>query len=44
MIDKFLAAELTPERYQEILKNMFNQWLVMELNNMLNSLVYHELQ
>ncbi|MBD2502776.1 peptidylprolyl isomerase [Anabaena azotica] len=44
MIDKFFAAELTPERYQEILRNMFNQWLVMELNNMLNSLVYHELQ
>lgn len=44
MIDQFFAAELTPERYQEILNNMFNQWLVMELNNMLNSFVDYQLQ
>ncbi len=44
MIDQFFAAELTPERYQEILNNMFNQWLVMELNNMLNSFADYHLQ
>jgi parvulin-like peptidyl-prolyl isomerase len=44
MIDEFFAAELTPERYQEILNNMFNQWLGMELNNLLNSVVSHQLQ
>lgn len=44
MIDKFFAAELTLERYQEILNNMFYQWLVMKLTHMLNSSAYHELQ
>lgn len=44
MIDQFFAAELTPERYQEILNSMFNQWLVIELNNMLNSSVDYQLQ
>lgn len=43
MIDQFFAAELTPDRYQEILNNMFHQWLLMELNNMLDSFVYHQL-
>ncbi|MEG3899336.1 MULTISPECIES: peptidylprolyl isomerase [unclassified Microcoleus] len=32
MVEKFLPAELTPERYQEILHNMFNEWLLNEVN------------
>ncbi len=32
MVEKFLPAELTPERYQEILHNMFNEWLANEVN------------
>ncbi|QLE54878.1 peptidylprolyl isomerase [Nostoc sp. TCL26-01] len=38
MVDELFSAELTPERYQDILNNMFQQWLVTELNSMLNSL------
>ncbi len=35
MVEKFLPAELTPERYQEILHNMFNEWLANEVNYLL---------
>ncbi len=32
MVEEFIPAQLTPERYQEILNRMFNQWLESELN------------
>ena len=35
LVEKFLPAELTPERYQEILHNMFNEWLSNEVNHLL---------
>lgn len=35
MVEKFIQAELTEERYQEILNNMFKQWLANEVNYML---------
>lgn len=35
MVEKFLPAELTPERYQEILHNMFKEWLANEVNYLL---------
>ncbi|MEG4801495.1 peptidylprolyl isomerase [Microcoleus sp. ARI1-B5] len=35
MVEKFIPAELTPERYQEILHNMFNEWLANEVNYLL---------
>lgn len=31
MVDEFIPAELTPERYQEILQKIFQEWLVAEL-------------
>jgi hypothetical protein len=37
MVEEFVAAELTPERYQEILDRMFKEWLVSELNYMIYS-------
>jgi parvulin-like peptidyl-prolyl isomerase len=37
MVEEFLSAELTAERYQEILNNMFQHWLASELENLLNS-------
>ncbi|MBD2345890.1 peptidylprolyl isomerase [Anabaena subtropica] len=43
MVEEFVSAELTLERYQEILGNMFHQWLVTELNNILNSSITHHL-
>ncbi|MEA5505597.1 peptidylprolyl isomerase [Halotia wernerae UHCC 0503] len=36
IVEELLPAELTPERYQEILKNMFQHWLVTELDYMLD--------
>ena len=36
MVEKFIPAELTPQRYQEILNNMFNEWLANELNYLLH--------
>jgi parvulin-like peptidyl-prolyl isomerase len=39
LVEELLSAELTSERYQEILDNMFQQWLVTELDYMLNSLL-----
>jgi parvulin-like peptidyl-prolyl isomerase len=35
MVEKFLPAELNAERYEEILQNMFNQWLSNEVNYLL---------
>ncbi|MGB7443746.1 MAG: peptidylprolyl isomerase [Coleofasciculaceae cyanobacterium] len=37
MVEKFIPAELTPKRYQEILDDMFQQWLASELNYLLHS-------
>jgi parvulin-like peptidyl-prolyl isomerase len=41
MVEELIPAELSPERYQEILNNMFQQWLTAELDYMLN---FSELQ
>jgi len=35
MVEKFLPAELTPERHEEILRKMFNEWLSNEVNYLL---------
>ena len=35
--EEFIPAELTPERYQDILNRMFNEWLASELNYMLHN-------
>lgn len=32
MIEEFIPAQLTPERYQEIRDRMFKEWLASELN------------
>ncbi len=32
MVEEFIASELTPEIYQNILNNMFDEWLERELN------------
>jgi parvulin-like peptidyl-prolyl isomerase len=37
LVEKFLPAELTPQRYQEILHNMFNEWLSNEVNYLLHN-------
>lgn len=37
MVEEFISAELTPERYQEILDKMFHEWLEAELIYMLHS-------
>jgi len=36
LVEKFLPAELTPQRYQEILHNMFNEWVSNEVNYLLH--------
>jgi parvulin-like peptidyl-prolyl isomerase len=36
MVEELIPAELSPEKYQEILNNMFQQWLARELDYMLN--------
>jgi parvulin-like peptidyl-prolyl isomerase len=36
MVEELIPAELSPERYQEILNNMFEQWLSAELDYILN--------
>jgi parvulin-like peptidyl-prolyl isomerase len=36
MVEELITAELSPEKYQEILNNMFQQWLTAELDYMLN--------
>jgi parvulin-like peptidyl-prolyl isomerase len=35
-VEELIPAELTPQRYQEILNHMFKQWLNIELENILN--------
>lgn len=35
MVEEFIPSELTPERYQEILDKVFQEWLVNELNYLL---------
>jgi hypothetical protein len=37
MVEEVIAAELTPQRYEEILNNMFQQWLTSEVQYLLNS-------
>lgn len=37
MVEAFIPAQLTPQRYQDILDRMFKEWLVSELNYMLHS-------
>ncbi|WP_424095619.1 peptidylprolyl isomerase [Moorena producens] len=37
MVERFIPAELTPERYDEILDRLFQDWLNRELNYMLHS-------
>jgi parvulin-like peptidyl-prolyl isomerase len=37
MIEEFIPAELTPEHHQEILNRIFNEWLLTEMNYLLNS-------
>lgn len=37
MVEAFISAQLTPQRYQDILDRMFKEWLVSELNYMLHS-------
>jgi len=36
-IEEFIPAELTPQRYQEILDQMFKEWLASELNYMVHN-------
>ncbi|BAY26295.1 hypothetical protein NIES2100_61090 [Calothrix sp. NIES-2100] len=36
IVDEFIPAKLTPERYQEILDNIFKNWLTKELEYMVN--------
>lgn len=36
-VEEFISAELTPEKYQEILDQMFQEWLASELNYMLHN-------
>ena len=37
MIEEFIQAELTPERHQEILDRLFQEWLQSELNYMIHN-------
>lgn len=37
MVEEFIPAELTTERYQEILNKMLQDWLLAELNYMLHA-------
>lgn len=37
MVEEFIPAELTPQRYKDILDGMFKQWLASELNYMLHN-------
>lgn len=37
MVQEFIPAKLTSERYQELLNTMFKQWLASELNYMLHN-------
>ena len=37
MVEEFIPAQLTPQRYQDILNRIFKEWLTSELNYMLYS-------
>ena len=37
LVEEVIAAELTPQIYQEIINNMFQQWLTSEVQYLLNS-------
>ncbi len=37
IVEEFIIAELTPQRYEEILNKMFQQWLNSEVQYLLNS-------
>ncbi|HEY9301300.1 MAG TPA: peptidylprolyl isomerase, partial [Phormidium sp.] len=37
MVEEFIPAELTPERYQEILDRLFEEWLTSEVNYMVHN-------
>lgn len=37
MVEEFIPAQLTPQRYQDILDRMFRDWLASELNYRLHS-------
>lgn len=37
-VEQFIPAELTPERYQDIRQQLFNQWLESELNYWLHNI------
>lgn len=37
MVEEFIPAELTPQRYQELLDKMFKEWLASELNYMIHN-------
>jgi len=43
MVEEFLPAELTSAKYHEILNNMFQHWLVSELDYLLNSSLINKL-
>ncbi|MCX7596279.1 MAG: peptidylprolyl isomerase, partial [Fischerella sp.] len=37
MVEEFIPAKLTPQRYEEILNNMFQQWLTTEIDYAIDS-------
>jgi hypothetical protein len=37
LVEEFIAAELTPETYEEILHKLFDEWLQAELNYLLHN-------
>jgi parvulin-like peptidyl-prolyl isomerase len=37
MVEEFIPAELTPQRYQELLDSMFKQWLASEVTYMIHN-------
>jgi hypothetical protein len=37
MVEEFIPAELTPQRYQELLDSMFKEWLSSEIIYMIHS-------
>jgi|SRR6478672_5327096 len=37
MVESFMPAELTPERYQDMLNHLFREWLSYELNYMVSN-------
>jgi parvulin-like peptidyl-prolyl isomerase len=42
MIEEFIPAELTPQRYKEILNSMFKQWLMNKSHYVLQSVSHDE--